>query len=69
MEQMQRKSWPDWPQPSKEELIKLAQVLAPLVRFLEPDIVAAVDEDNRLYREEWSRRFRECGIDPAIYLW
>ena len=69
MEQMQRKSWPDWPQPSEEELIKLGQVLALLVRFLKPGIVAAVAEDNRLFCQEWSRRFTECGIDPAIYLW
>ena len=61
--------WPDWPQPSEETLLEFARALAPLVRFIEPDIVAAVAEDNRRFRTEWSLRFREYGIDPEIYVW
>ena len=38
-------------------------------RFLKPEIVAAIAEDTRRHATEWSLRFRECGIDPAIYLW
>ena len=62
-------SWPDWGQPTDETLLGLAQALTPLVRFLKPEIVAAVAEDTRRHASEWSLRFRECGIDPAIYLW
>ena len=62
-------SWPDWPQPSEAALLELAQILAPLVRFLDPEIVAAITGNNQQHRTEWSRRFREHGIDPEIYLW
>ena len=62
-------SWPDWGQPTEETLRDLAQALTPLVRFLKPEIVAAIAEDTRRHAPEWSVRFRECGIDPAIYLW
>lgn len=61
--------WPDWKQPSEEALSGLAQVLAPLVRFLKPEILAATVEDTQRHAKEWSARFQERGIDPAIYLW
>ena len=56
-------SWPDWGQPTEETLRGLAQALTPLVRFLKPEIVAAIAEDTRRHAAEWSLRFRECGID------
>ena len=62
-------TWPDWPEPSEAALLELAQILAPLVRFLDPKIVAAITGNNQQRRTEWSRRFREHGIDPDIYLW
>lgn len=62
-------SWPDWPQPDEEDLLDLARAMAPSVRFLDPRIVAAVAEDNRRRRAEWSARLEALGIDPAIYLW
>ena len=61
--------WPRWPQPTDEALFKLAQVLAPLVRFLNPAIIGAIAEDNHRHRAEWSDRLKEFGIDPASYLW
>ena len=64
-----RAQWPSWPQPSDEALLDLARVLAPLSRFLEPEIVGAVAEDNRRCRAEWSPRLDALGIDPSIYLW
>ena len=62
-------SWPDWLQPSEEALRGLAQALAPLVRFLKPEIIAAIVEDTQRHAKEWSVRFRERGVDPAIYFW
>ena len=62
-------SWPDWQQPSEETLRSLAQVLAPHVRFLQPEIIAALVEDTQRHAKEWSAQLRERGIDPAIYLW
>ena len=61
--------WPVWPQPSDEDLLELAQAMAPFVRFLNPGIVRAVAEDNRRLGAEWSSRLEALGIDPAIYLW
>ena len=61
--------WPVWPQPSAEDLLDLARATAPFVRFLAPDIVGAVAEDNRLMGPEWSSRLRALDINPDIYLW
>ena len=63
------KSWPEWGQPKNEDILQLAKVLTPLVRFLHPDIVAAVAEDNRQRFEEWRGKFEAIGIDPDIYMW
>lgn len=61
--------WPTWAQPDQSVVLTLARELAPFVRFLHPDIVAAVADDNERHRGDWSSRLRECGIDPGIYLW
>ena len=62
-------NWPVWPQPNDEDLLDLARAAAPFVRFLHPDIVGAVVEDNRRMRAEWSSRLEARRIDPVIYLW
>ena len=64
-----RAGWPVWSQPSDEDLLKLAQAMAPFVRFLNPGIVYAVVEDNRRMAADWSVRLEAFGIDPTIYLW
>lgn len=61
--------WPAWPQPSEADVLQLARVALPLVRYLHPDIVRAVVEDTAQHREEWSRALLARGIDPEIYLW
>lgn len=61
--------WPHWPQPTDEALFELAQVLAPLIRFLNPAIIATIADDSRRHRAEWSSHLDSLGIDPAIYLW
>lgn len=61
--------WPEWPQPDEGALLTLAKSLTPFVRFLHPDIVAAVVDDNEKRRESWGSQLRKCGIDPTIYLW
>ena len=61
--------WPAWPQPNDKDLLDLARAMAPFMRFLDPDVVGAVVEDNRRVRAEWSSRLEALGIDPAIYLW
>jgi len=58
-----------WPQPNDEQVLKLARALAPFVRFLNPEIVGAVAEDNRRLGAEWRTRLEGLDINPAIYLW
>ena len=61
--------WPDWQQTHDADILKLAHVLTPLVKFLHPDIVAAVAEDNRRHVPDWRSKLEEVGIDADIYLW
>ena len=61
--------WPVWPEPSEEDLLELARAMIPFVRFLNPEIINAVTEDNRCMGPEWSSRLKDLGIDPDIYLW
>lgn len=61
--------WPEWPLPKEDTLLTLAKELTPFVRFLHPDIVAAVVEDNESRRQNWACQLRDSGIDPDIYLW
>lgn len=61
--------WPQWPQPDESAVLRLAQVVTPLVRMLHPDIVRAVVEDNRRNADRWSVGLRSRGVDPSTYLW
>lgn len=61
--------WPKWEQASDADILQLAHVLTPLVRFLHPDIVAAVVKDNRERMSDWRTKFDQIGIKPDIYLW
>ncbi len=62
-------AWPEWVSPTKSDLLQLARITVPYVRFLHPDIVRAIVEDNEHHRPSWETRLRERCIDPAIYLW
>ena len=64
-----QKDWPKWSQPKDADILHLAKVLTPLVKFLHPDIVAAVAEDNRWRFPEWRAKLEKIGLDPNIYLW
>jgi hypothetical protein len=62
-------SWPEWQSPGNEELLQLAKITIPYIRFLHPDIVRDIVKDNEYRHEEWSDRLKKHGIDPALYLW
>ena len=62
-------AWPEWQQPEEADVLKLAHVLTPLVKFLHPDIVAAVAEDNQRHLTDRRSKLEEVGIDADIYLW
>jgi hypothetical protein len=62
-------SWPDWDLPDPEDLVQLARLTTPHIRFLHPDIVRFIVADNELHRERWGDRLTEHGVDPSLYLW
>ena len=61
--------WPDWSAPTESELIQLARLTVPHVRFLHPEIVRGVVEDNERHRAEWVTGLTRLGVDPHAYLW
>lgn len=62
-------TWPLWRQPQREEALLLARVVARYARFLRPEIVRAIMEDNEVNRVQWSDALKARGIDPGAYLW
>jgi hypothetical protein len=62
-------SWPEWEPPSNQDLLHLAKITVPYVRFLHTDIVLALVEDNEYRRESWGKRLAEQGVNPSLYLW
>jgi hypothetical protein len=65
----EERAWPEWEQPSPQRILELAHATIPLVRFLNPDVVRAVIDDNEHYRESWIEILKSRGIDPSAYLW
>lgn len=65
----QIKKWPEWKQPDEDTILKLSKAVTPFVRFLNPQIIHEITEDNHKHRDEWSEKLRGCGVDPNIYLW
>ena len=43
--------------------------MTPFIRFLRPDIVAAIAEDNHQRSREWRDQLEAFDIDPDMYLW
>jgi hypothetical protein len=52
-----------------KDIVKMARVITKYVRFLSPDIVAAVAADNRQCADAWRGRLSACGVDARLYLW
>ncbi len=44
-------------------------ITIPYVRFLHPQMVCAVVEDNERRRAEWATGLSRQGVDPDAYLW
>ena len=64
-----RSEWPEWSLPSKGDLLQLARITIPYIRFLHPNIVRAIVEDNEYHSKIWKLKLHEYGIDPSLYLW
>src|ERR1041384_3055086 len=64
-----RQEWPSWEQPNEHEVLTLARMTARFVRFLAPEIVRAVVEDNEQQRARWIAALRARQVDEGAYLW
>lgn len=62
-------AWPQWEAPSEDDSLLLAMVLARHARFLKPEVVRAVVEDNNRRAADWHRELIARGIPAAAYLW
>lgn len=65
----EKRVWPTWDQPGRDEILAMAHLVVPFVRFLSPDIIRAVVEDNEQHRQSWIEALEKCGVNPAAYLW
>lgn len=61
--------WPEWPRLQNDDELVLARIVARFARFLRPEIVRAVVEDNEQQRADWSKKLEQRGIDPQAYIW
>lgn len=65
-----RKSdWPKWEQPSDDDCFALAQMTTKYIRFLSPDIIKAVVEDNEKIKQIIWKFLESKNINPELYLW
>lgn len=62
-------AWPQWEAPSEDDSLLLAKVLARHARFLKPEIVRAVVEDNNRRAADWRRELIARDIPADAYLW
>lgn len=61
--------WPQWEAPSEDDSLLLASVLARHARFLHPDIVRAIVEDNKRHAPRWRHELNARGVPADAYLW
>jgi hypothetical protein len=61
--------WPEWAVPPENAVVQLARLTVPYIRFLHPEIVHALVEDNERHRVAWAAGLSQRGIDPQAYLW
>lgn len=61
--------WPQWEAPSEDDSLLLAKVLARHARFVHPDIVRAIVEDNERHAPSWRHELTARGVHADAYLW
>jgi hypothetical protein len=62
-------NWPKWEMPEDEDLYQLARITTKYIRFLKPEIIEAVTEDNLGHYNEWRDLLITNKINPDLYLW
>lgn len=61
--------WPKWSLPDKDEIFNLAKLSTKYIRFLNPQIVAIIVEDNNKNKQNWISKLVSNGINADLYLW
>jgi len=61
--------WPFWDHPVDEELYELIKLTAKYIKFLNPDIIREIVNDNNWHQAKWAEQLENRGISPKIYLW
>lgn len=64
-----KNDWPVWNAPTDDECYQLAQVSTRYIRFLSPEIVKAVVEDNEKNKDFFLEYLKKYHINPNLYLW
>lgn len=67
--QIARSDWPRWETPSDEEALLMAKAMTKYMKFLSPEIVARIVEDNINKKDFFIQKLTEKNIDPELYLW
>jgi hypothetical protein len=64
-----RPSLASWPRVALVDEEALVRLVVPYVRWLHPDLVAQVQEDNAQYLEDWQNILRQHAIPADLYVW
>ena len=61
--------WPVWKHPSDEELYEIIKLTAKYIKFLNPDIIYELVNDNKKHQDKWSKQLENRKIPSEIYIW
>jgi hypothetical protein len=64
-----KQDWPEWNRPTDDDLYELIKLNARFAKFLHPDVVRALVEDNNRNWSVWRANLKLHKINPDIYLW
>ena len=64
-----KRSWPKWESVKECESLQFAKVLSKYIKFLSPEVVKAIVDDNKKIGEEFCKILENKNIDPKLYFW
>ena len=66
---IKKNDWPQWELPTEDENYQLAKISTKYIRFLSPEIVRKIIEDNEKNYIKITSRLSSKGINPNLYMW
>lgn len=61
--------WPTWNMPTEEDSYQLAKVTTKYIRFLNPEIIARIVNENEKQSSTYYFKLKSKGIEPELYIW